>query len=103
MKHNYTVEELKELLYEAELDEGIKRAEDWNRIKKQSDKAWERANVASTPTERFNRYPPSHVRKALAIYDDEPPEYGAEVAYDFALLFLPMFIAMIILFAAGSM
>jgi len=103
MKHNYTVEELKELLYEAELDESIKRAEEWERIKNKTDKAWKEADIPSTPAERFDKYPPNHVRHALAIHDAEPPTYGAELLLDFGLLFIPMFLAMIVLYFAGSM
>ena len=94
---------MKEHLYELELDERIKRAKDWERIKKKTDKAWKEANVASTPAERFERYPPKHVRDAFIHEADLPVEWTGEELPDFALLFLPMFVAMFILFIMGSM
>ena len=94
---------MKEHLYELDLDKRIKVAKDWERIKKKSDKAWKEADVASTPAERFERYPPTNVRHALAIHDAEPYEWTGEELPDYLLLFLPMFVAMFILYVACSM
>ncbi len=97
MKHKYTVEELKELLYEAELDERVERAKDWERIKRHSDKAFEKANIPKTPL------PARHVRKALAYDEYEGPTYDWTDYLGFVGVFMPMFICMFILYVAGDM
>ena len=92
MKHKYSVEELKEMLLEAEDVELCKSNREWEAIRRRT----EQFDIPMTPAERWERYPPRHVMQA-GYGDHEEIIMGNEV---WIMLFTPTLIFIFLLLLA---
>lgn len=86
MKHKYSVEELKDMLLEAEDVELCKSNREWEAIRRRT----EQFDIPMTAAERWEKYPPRHVVQA-GYGEYEETVWGSEA---WIMLFTPTLIFM---------